>query len=472
MDLKFEFPPQQQEGKEWFNFPTQIERSLTSVFAPRNILIVGAGIAGIACALALSKELTPFVPDLQITIFERHDILSTSGGAINLTPVAQRHLDRLGVLAELDKMGTEGGTDVEAIELFSSRSGRQLGSIDFTDQNGNGFGGYKGRRVMRIILSVAMLTVVERTKNIHVAFGKKLVRGEENEDEATLYFKDGTTATGDLVLGCDGVHSATRTNWISPEHPSEYTGISFLQTVIDAKSVKSPIHFRSTSMNISRNGSLLASYCDREHAQIFLAAIVQFSEANLARCKIESGQDWVTQHRIKNALYEEMQSRFGKSGVPCIREMTSKSGDWMLYPVYQVRPNARWHTDRALLLGDAAHAMPPRDESAAYALDDAILFSRILAKHRHEPLPVAFKAYEDLRRGTVNTAFKASRRMWEKNRDMGFLEGRLKEWTLPFYLRNHREEREAVWEFDATQITIPMPVEGGSLYSYGKSDTS
>ncbi|KAE8347774.1 hypothetical protein BDV24DRAFT_1551 [Aspergillus arachidicola] len=472
MDVKYEFPPQQQEGKEWFNFPTEIERSLTSVFAPRNILIVGAGIAGISCALALSRELTPFVPDLQITIFERHDILSTSGGAINLTPVAQRHLDRLGVLDELDKMGTEGGTDVEAIELFSSRSGRPLGSIDFTDQKGNGFGGYKGRRVMRIVLSVAMLAVVERTKNINVVFGKKLVRGEENDDEATLHFQDGTTATGDLVLGCDGVHSATRTHWVSPEHPSEYTGISFLQTVIDAKSIKSPIHFRSTSMNISRHGSLLASYCDREHDQIFLAAIVQFNEANLPSCKIENGQDWVTQHRIKNALHEEMQARFGKSGVPCIREMTSKAGDWMLYPVYQVRPNARWHTDRALLLGDAAHAMPPRDESAAYALDDAILFSRILAKHRHEPLPVAFKAYEDLRRNTVNTAFKASRRMWEKNRDMGFLEGRLKELTFPLYIRNHRQEREAAWAFDATQITIPMPVEGGSLYSHGKSDTS
>ncbi|KAE8153559.1 hypothetical protein BDV25DRAFT_149387 [Aspergillus avenaceus] len=472
MDVQYEVPPQQVDKEFHYNFPTEIERSLTSVFAPRNILIVGAGIAGISCALALSKELTPFVPDLQITLFERHDVLSTSGGAINLTPVAQRHLDRLGVLEELDKMGSEGGTDVDAIEMFSARTGRPLGNIDFTDANGNGFGGYKGRRVMRIILSVAMLTVVERTKNIKMVYGKKLVRGEENEDQATLHFQDGTTATGDLVLGCDGVHSATRTHWVSPDCPSEYTGISFVQTVIDTNSIKSPIHFRSTSMNISRHGSLLASFCDREHEQIFLAAIVQFNEAHLPYCRIENGQDFVTQHRIKNLLHDQMQSRFGRSGIPCIREMATKSGDWMLYPVYQVRPGARWHTDRALLLGDAAHAMPPRDESAAYALDDSILFSRILAKHRHEPLPVAFKAYEDLRRNTVTTAFKASRRMWEKNRDLGFLEGRLKEWTLPFYIRNSKEQREAAWEFDATKITIPAPVEDSSMYSFGKSDCS
>ncbi|KAA8647720.1 FAD-dependent oxidoreductase [Aspergillus tanneri] len=466
---------------DWCNFWTEservrepeseCERSLTAIMAPRTIAIVGAGIAGIACALSLAKELTPFVPDLQINIFERHEILSTSGGAINLTPVAQRHLDQLGVLEELDRLGVEGGSDVDAIEVFSSRSGRQLGSIDFTDSSGKGIGGYKGRRVMRIMLSMAMLTTVERTKNVNVVFGKKLIRGEETSDQAILYFQDGTTAKADLVLGCDGVHSATRTKWVAPGSVSEYTGISFVQTVVESKTVKAPIHFRSTALNISRHGSLISSYCDREHEQIFLAAIVQVPENLLSQYRLESGADWRKKATIKRALSEEMRIRFGKSGLPCIREMTSNPADWMMYPVYQVRPGVRWHTERVMLLGDAAHAMPPRDESAAYALDDAILFSRILSKHRHEPPSAAFKAYEDLRRETVNAAFRSSRRMWEKHRDMSFLEGRLKEWTLPFYLRNSREARQAAWEFDATKISIPVPVEeqsSSSTYSFEK----
>lgn len=319
--------------------------------------MVGAGIAGIACALALSKELTPFVPDLQITVFERHDILSTSGGAINLTPVAQRHLAQLRVLDELDKMGPEAGVDVDAIEMFSTRTGRPIGAAHFTDNKGNGYGGYKGRRVMRIVLSMAMLAVVERTRNINIVFGKKLVGGEETEDEVTLRFDDGTTATGDLVLGCDGVHSATRTQIVDPSRPSEYTGISFLQTTLSASDISSPIHFRSTAMNISRHGSLLTSYCDRDCQQIFVAAIVQFSEQSLLRHRLEYGQDWRTQNHIQLALQEEVQHRFGRSGIPCIREMMNKGRDWMLYPVYQVRPGGKWCTNRVLLLGDAAHAV-------------------------------------------------------------------------------------------------------------------
>lgn len=454
---------------------------------PRNIVIVGAGIAGIACALSLSKELTPFIPDLNITVYERHDILSTSGGAINLTPVAQRHLAQLGVLDELDRMGAEGGADVDAIQLFSMRSGRSIGSIDFTDHNGKGYGGYKGRRVMRIILSMAMLTVVERTRNIEIVFGKKVVGGEEFDDRAVLRFQDGTESSADLVIGCDGVHSAVRTQVVDVDRPAEYTGLSFLQATIETKSISSPIHFKSSSLNISRHGSILASYCDRDNQQIFAAAIVQFNQDALRRYRLEPGQDWATQQRIHCALREEIGIRFGKSSIPCIREMIHGETDWMLYPVYQVRPGGRWCLNRMILLGDAAHAvsppseivessfsnpniltrtqMPPRDESAAYALDDAILFARVLARYRSEPLGEVFDAYESLRRETINRAFKESRRMWERNRDMGLLEGRLKEWTMSFRLKSHETEREAAWEFDANKLALPTPAPSEDLIS-------
>lgn len=109
--------------------------------------------------------------------------------------------------------------------------------------------------------------------------------------------------------------------------------------------------------------------------------------------------------------------------------------------------------------------MPPRDESAAYALDDAILFARILARYRQEPLTEVFDAYERLRRETINRAFKESRRMWDRNRDMGFLEGRIKEWMMPFHIQSHRDERESAWEFDATKILLPTPTPSEDLVS-------
>lgn len=109
--------------------------------------------------------------------------------------------------------------------------------------------------------------------------------------------------------------------------------------------------------------------------------------------------------------------------------------------------------------------MPPRDESAAYALDDAILFSRILARYRSEPLSEVFDSYESLRRDTINRAFKESRRMWERNREMGLLEGRLKEWMMSFHLKSRENEREAAWEFDATKMALPTPAPSEDVVS-------
>lgn len=109
--------------------------------------------------------------------------------------------------------------------------------------------------------------------------------------------------------------------------------------------------------------------------------------------------------------------------------------------------------------------MPPRDESAAYALDDAILFSRILSSYRSEPLTEAFDAYETLRRDTINHAFKESRRMWARNREMGFLEGRIKEWMMSFHLKTNENAREAAWAFDATKMPLPTPAPSEDLVS-------
>ncbi|KAL4873955.1 hypothetical protein BDV12DRAFT_578 [Aspergillus spectabilis] len=463
----------------------------------RKILIVGAGIAGIASALALSHELKPHEPNLQITIFERHDVLSTSGGAINLTPVAQRHLDRLGVLSELDRHGADGGADVDAIELFSSRSGRSLGSIDFTDGNGNGVNGYKGRRVMRIVLSLAMLAVIERHPNIRIVYGKKLTHVTEDHNEQTiLHFEDDTSAAGDLVLGCDGVHSALRTQYVDPSRPSEYTGLSFIQTTIDtppspppsaqtslsrpstsasgsthsshtstptlssdSQPTMHPPPFTTTGLLLSRHGDLLGSYCDRNHNTLFLAAILQIRKSLLPRYRLDTSPSQSCtppdpRHRtaIHAALRSEIHARFHNAGHPWIRDVANLKANWLLYPVYQVKPGGRWWKGRVILLGDAAHAMPPRDESAAYALDDSIMFSRILAHNRDSSLSNIFTKYESLRRGPVEEAFSAAGRLWDSHRDMGLLEGRWKEWTMPWVLWRGKGGREKAWAFDAYDV--------------------
>ena len=44
-------------------------------------------------------------------------------------------------------------------------------------------------------------------KNLHINWSKKFTSIVEKDDSVTLQFEDGTSATGDVLVGADGAHS-------------------------------------------------------------------------------------------------------------------------------------------------------------------------------------------------------------------------------------------------------------------------
>lgn len=90
-------------------------------------IIIGAGISGVAAALALH--------DLKISVFicEIKNHPSIIGGAINLTPTALRYLDHLGVLSRLKSKGCT----VHTIEIFSVQTTYKIADVNFNNM-GNG----------------------------------------------------------------------------------------------------------------------------------------------------------------------------------------------------------------------------------------------------------------------------------------------------------------------------------------------
>ncbi|CRG83470.1 hypothetical protein PISL3812_00821 [Talaromyces islandicus] len=443
----------------------------------RDILIIGSGITGLSAALSLSHHLSPLIPDLRITIFERHFVPSTSGGAIGLSPVAFRHLDYLGVLDELVRFGAEAGADVDAIEIFSARTGKSLGQVDYKGKHGTGFSAdnkchrvcgeavqnqeqktYKGGRVMRITLTLAMLAAIEKRGNIKIVFGKALSKATllDPDNKIEVLFKDHSSATGDLLLGCDGVHSVT------------------LQSTIKTDSLKTSPHFRGTSLNFSKSGSFLMTFCNKHHEDIFLSVMLECCEEAVEGHTVNDDDDEPKRSMIRDSLRREVSLRYSHSSVPCIKEVASQSDiDWMLYPIYQVPLGGKWSNEKAILLGDAAHAMLPRDESAAYAVDDAIVFSRVLARYIDHPLPKAFEVYDSIRRPKVTHAFQESSKLWKRrNKEAGVFESWIRERLVPLQIRQTESSRQAAFKSDANQVEIPPPRETLGIISGKNMSTS
>lgn len=307
--------------------------------APVKILIIGGGVAGIASAIAISKA---FSTQLEITVFEIRDQPGNIGGAVNLTPNAVRCLDLLGVLDVLQTRKV--GCEIRSIQLFSLHTSASLGIIDY-DGDGNGFGGYRGWRVMRSELMKAMLDVAQNM-GIQINYGKKLTALDEDSQSVMAKFGDGTEATGDLVLGCDGIHSATRMH-IEPSRVPKYSGISSAYgfTKSDEK-----LFFKDTALSMSRSGALLTTYCDHTRNRVYVAAMME-SKGEISK------EGWRAMGKDQEAVRENILKRFEKSELPNMSRLVQNADEWFLYPVYILPPDGIWSTGRVLLLGDAAHAV-------------------------------------------------------------------------------------------------------------------
>jgi salicylate hydroxylase len=317
----------------------------------QTVIVLGAGIAGLAAALALTKH-----NRLRVQIYELRSGPSPLGGAINLTPNAMRLLDYLGVsLASV-------GAEVPAIEIFSMRDGRRRAQLDFSDVSRFRF---MARRVRRADLIGALTAALER-EGVEVRYGMRAARiADEAGGPVAVTFADGTTATGDLLLGCDGIHSVARMAYIDPTRAPTYTGIATATGVAPASllpggGAAAALPFDATALYSGRRGSVLLSRfepSDRSaYGNLYVGAVM---ETPPPADDEDAKAGWRARGADADALKQDIVARFSGEdvGAEWPREAVKAVAQWVLFPVYKLPPQGKWWRGRCLLLGDAAHAV-------------------------------------------------------------------------------------------------------------------
>ncbi|KAK4501930.1 hypothetical protein PRZ48_007740 [Zasmidium cellare] len=316
------------------------------------IVIIGAGITGLSSAIALKK----YLPDPKpiITIVETRSAPSTIGGAVNLTPKALRYLDHLGVLEVLHAEGA--GAECRAIELFDLYTGSKTADLDFRGRDGDGIGKtgskkYFAMRVMRKELQRALLKVMGEQEGCELLFGKDVVDIEESTDGVRVGFKGGQSIHGDVLLGCDGIHSCVRSLLIDKDRKPTYTKIATSMAVSNVRR-ENQLRWDATALISSRRGSFMASYFEKSRKQQYIAVVLETEEVN-------SREGWKVKGADQAEVKRQILERFDNKAIPELRQLVEDAGDWTLYPVYKLPHGGRWTAPggRCILLGDAAHAV-------------------------------------------------------------------------------------------------------------------
>ncbi|KAK6506598.1 hypothetical protein TWF481_005056 [Arthrobotrys musiformis] len=404
-----------------------------------HVLIVGAGSAGLAAAILLHETLSTHSIPFQISIFELRSGPSTLGGAINLTPNAVKLLDHIGILKDLETSGCS----VETMEMISSRTLTSLGNLTFGDVDRYGA---NSLRIARKDLQAALLAKVAEL-GIQVSFSKRLENIQQTPEDVTALFSDGASVTGDILLGCDGTHSAVR-KCIDPDRKPVYTGLSTAYSYVDPKNLSS-LPFKGTSAIIQcRVGSLLLTWSTPSRSEkLYWAAVMEVdAPQDLSKDGWRSmGEDIAkTKQRVKDTYCSERDSQMGFFAD--LLEQTED--DVYFFPVWKLEMSEKWWEGRCLLLGDAAHAMPPMAQGVGLAVEDAVLLDRLLNSHiekakraesgeinlKEVPLEDIWQKLVKIRTPRVKKDYDRSVGGFEGLKDKGWLAAMLKDWLVWFFL--------------------------------------
>jgi len=373
-------------------------------------LIIGGGIAGPALGIALRRA------GLDSVVYESSPVPRDASGAfLNLAPNGLNALRALGLAHLTDNLGFCNDRLV-----FYSETGRVLADVPVG-----------GVTLMRGVFSCALREAAVDA-GVRFEFGKALESVVERNGGVVARFADGSTASGRILVGADGIHSRTRYSIMLEAPKPAYTGIINLGGV-----ARTDLPSTGTAMHMIFGHRGFFGYAVRPSGDTYwFSNFAQPDEP--ARGSLEA---------VDAAEYRQKLLVLHRDDPPEVtRILQAVSGNIGAYAVYDIMSLPRWHHGLIGLIGDSAHAIGPHvGQGASLALEDAFVLARCL---RDIPDPTtAFATFEGLRRDRVERIIKQSRRTGEQKAPTGWLGRKVRDLILPMFLRKGAQATEWMYTY-------------------------
>lgn len=328
----------------------------------QDIIIAGAGIAGLTAAIALAAR------GFSCSIFERSERLEEVGAGLQLSPNATRLLDRLGVLELLRPHAVQ----PEAVLLRKAGTLGQLARVPL-GENAERRWSVPYLVVHRADLQNALLERVSREPNIRLTTSAEIRAAIPIETGVRVSIDvpgASRTLDGLLLIGADGVWSKTRA-LVGPSAKSRFAGEVAWRTTIASDSpggrMLCEIGANTVVTAFLHPGAHLIVYPVRAGTAFNLVAFTPGE-------RIADG--WSGNADIAILLK-------ALRGVAAeLNQLVQAAGPWTVWPIHTVDPTGPWTSGGAVaLIGDAAHAMTPfAAQGAAMAIEDAVTLAALVAE--------------------------------------------------------------------------------------------
>ena len=353
-----------------------------------NIAIIGAGIGGLALALALRER------GIDARIYEQASELAEIGAAIALSANATRELRRFGLMDGLLEVALEPTELIYRDGLSGERVAAH--SMSLGNQYQTRFGApYLG--IHRADLQKVMGGAVGAAA---IALDHRLLDIAPLADGVELRFAGRDPVIADVVIGADGVRSVIR-DFVTGGRAALYSGTSAFRGIVPVGRLPSLPDPKAIQFWMGKNAHMLHYAIGRDGDAVNFFAVV------------EGPHPWLDETRwVAPATLAEALSEFD-GWHPAIGEMLQAAAVDKRWGLFVTPPLSCWHKGPAVLIGDAAHAMlPHHGQGANTSIEDACVLASLLVGMNTGNRDERFVQYEALRRPRTR---KIQRSAWDAN---------------------------------------------------------
>jgi salicylate hydroxylase len=348
--------------------------------AGRSIAVVGAGIGGLAAAIALAERRA------RVRVFEQASALEEVGAGIQVAPNGVAVLEALGLR---DAAEVHAGFP-QAVELRDHRAGRLVARLPL----GQAAVARYGRPYWHFHRAdlVAVLAAGAVEAGVELALGRAVTAVEPDGAGVTLRTAEGETRV-DVAVAADGIRSGIRAAHFTAV-PPRFTGHVAWRGTVAAE--RAPAELARPGARVTMGpGRHLVTYPLRAGRLVNFVAV-------------EEREAWTAEGWTAPDDPGRLRAAFAGWG-GAAGALLDAVEDCFLWGLFDHAPLGRWARGRLGLLGDACHPMLPfLAQGATMALEDAWVLAECLDL---EPDPArALAAYEAARLPRTRAVQRAAAR--------------------------------------------------------------
>lgn len=388
------------------------------------VMIAGAGIGGLTAAACLLKK------GFEVRVFEQAQQLGEVGAGIQQSANAVKVLYDLGLRDELERVAVR----PDNYEFRRFDTGELMHTIPFAAAHEKAHGA-PYYHIHRADIHRILADAVRALAPDAITLGARATGYSESESGVKLYLSGGATAQGDLLIGADGIKSAIRSQIVG-ETPAIYTGYVAWRLTVPRSRLPADI--------MEKVGTV---WCGpKNHAVVYWLC----SGEVLNFVGIPERAQWEEESWTQRRPWEELKADYA-GWHPKVQSIIDSAdrNECYRWALNNRRPIFNWSTQRATLLGDAAHpTLPFLAQGAVMAIEDAAVLARCL--EGSASVPDAVDLYQ--RNRMVRTA-----RIVEKSTEHGGLYHIVdaEQMKRTFAARNPAKERSE-WLYNYDPLTVPL----------------